>query len=112
MNSWFVTNLSKASAVIILFLVPVETSLLAFLSDDFFGPFCPRAYSRKVIIMSNKMTGLVKWFITPKDGSKDVFVHFSAIQSNDFKTLNENQEVEFSVEQGPKGPSAVNVVVV
>ncbi|EDE2460893.1 cold-shock protein [Salmonella enterica subsp. enterica] len=49
-------------------------------------------------------------FITPKDGSKDVFVHFSAIQSNEFRTLNENQEVEFSVEQGPKGPSAVNVV--
>ncbi|EAB5055372.1 TPA: cold-shock protein, partial [Salmonella enterica] len=47
---------------------------------------------------------------TPKDGSKDVFVHFSAIQSNEFRTLNENQEVEFSVEQGPKGPSAVNVV--
>ena len=66
------------------------------------------------------MTGLVKWFneskgfgfITPDNGSKDVFVHFSAIQSNDFKTLNENQEVEFSVEQGPKGPSAVDVVVV
>ncbi|HCG3706126.1 TPA: cold-shock protein, partial [Salmonella enterica subsp. enterica serovar Typhi str. AG3] len=49
-------------------------------------------------------------FITPKDGSKDVFVHFSAIQSNEFRTLNENQEVEFSAEQGPKGPSAVNVV--
>ncbi|HEX4502242.1 MAG TPA: cold shock protein CspG [Scandinavium sp.] len=68
--------------------------------------------------MSTKMTGLVKWFnadkgfgfITPADGSKDVFVHFSAIQSNDFRTLNENQEVEFSVEAGPKGPSAVNVV--
>ena len=69
--------------------------------------------------MSNKMTGLVKWFnsekgfgfITPTDGSKDVFVHFSAIQSDDFRTLNEYQEVEFSVENGPKGPSAVNVVV-
>lgn len=68
--------------------------------------------------MSNKMTGLVKWFnsdkgfgfITPQDGSKDVFVHFSAIQSNDFKTLDEGQEVEFSVENGAKGPSAVNVV--
>ncbi|EGD3970315.1 cold shock domain-containing protein [Salmonella enterica] len=68
--------------------------------------------------MTTKITGLVKWFnsekgfgfITPKDGSKDVFVHFSAIQSNDFRTLNENQEVEFSVEQGPKGPSAVDVV--
>ncbi|ECP1124507.1 cold-shock protein [Salmonella enterica] len=68
--------------------------------------------------MTTKITGLVKCFnpekgfgfITPKDGSKDVFVHFSAIQSNEFRTLNENQEVEFSVEQGPKGPSAVNVV--
>ena len=68
--------------------------------------------------MSIKMTGLVKWFnpekgfgfITPADGSKDVFVHFSAIQSNEFKTLNENQKVEFGVEQGPKGPSAINVV--
>ena len=68
--------------------------------------------------MSNKMTGLVKWFnsdkgfgfITPQDGSKDVFVHFSAIQSNDFKTLDEGQMVEFSVENGAKGPSAVNVV--
>lgn len=68
--------------------------------------------------MTTKITGLVKWFnpekgfgfITPKDGSKDVFVHFSAIQSNEFRTLNENQEVEFSVEQGPKYPSAVNVV--
>ncbi|EGY5290308.1 cold shock domain-containing protein [Salmonella enterica] len=68
--------------------------------------------------MTTKITGLVKWFnpekgfgfITPKDGSKDVFVHFSAIQSNEFRTLNENQEVEFSVEQGPKGPSAVIVV--
>ena len=69
--------------------------------------------------MSSKMIGIVKWFnpekgfgfISPKDGSKDVFVHFSAIQSNDFRTLNENQEVEFSVENGQKGPSAVNVVV-
>ncbi|EAB2700928.1 cold-shock protein [Salmonella enterica] len=68
--------------------------------------------------MTTKITGLVKWFnpekgfgfITPKDGSKDVFVYFSAIQGNEFRTLNENQEVEFSVEQGPKGPSAVNVV--
>ena len=69
--------------------------------------------------MSNKMTGLVKWFdagkgfgfITPEDGSKDVFVHFSAIQSNDFKTLDEGQNVEFTIEQGQKGPSAGNVVV-
>lgn len=53
--------------------------------------------------MSNKMTGLVKWFnadkgfgfITPDDGSKDVFVHFTAIQSNEFRTLNENQKLNF-----------------
>ena len=68
--------------------------------------------------MSNKMTGLVKWFneskgfgfITPDNGSKDVFVHFSAIQSGGFKTLNEGQKVEFSITAGVKGPSAENVV--
>ncbi|MCX4751194.1 cold-shock protein [Kitasatospora sp. NBC_01287] len=70
--------------------------------------------------MSDKKTGLVKWFdagkgfgfISPADGSKDVFVHFSAIQGNDYKTLEEGQKVEFSVEQGQKGPSAVNVVAI
>ncbi len=68
--------------------------------------------------MSNKMTGTVKFFnaekgfgfISPADGSKDVFVHFSAIQSTSFKTLNEGQRVEFTIEQGQKGPAAANVV--
>lgn len=68
--------------------------------------------------MSNKMTGLVKWFnaekgfgfISPTDGSKDVFVHFSAIQNGGFKTLEEGQKVEFSIENGQKGPAAANVV--
>ena len=68
--------------------------------------------------MSTKMNGIVKWFnaekgfgfITPEDGSKDVFVHFSAIQSNAFRTLEENQEVEFTIENGPKGPAAANVI--
>lgn len=68
--------------------------------------------------MSDKMTGLVKWFdagkgfgfISPQDGSKDVFVHFSAIQGNDYKTLDEGQRVEFTIENGAKGPSAANVV--
>ncbi|WP_058910599.1 RNA chaperone/antiterminator CspA [Entomohabitans teleogrylli] len=68
--------------------------------------------------MSNKMTGLVKWFnadkgfgfISPTDGSKDVFVHFSAIQSDNFRTLFEGQKVTFSIENGAKGPSAANVV--
>ena len=67
--------------------------------------------------MSDANQGTVKWFneskgfgfITPEDGSKDVFVHFSAIASEGFRTLNEGQQVSFDVENGPKGPQAVNV---
>ncbi len=62
--------------------------------------------------------GTVKWFndqkgygfITPEDGSKDVFVHHSAIQGDGFKSLREGQSVEFEVTSGPKGPQASNVV--
>jgi CspA family cold shock protein len=62
-------------------------------------------------------TGTVKWFndakgfgfITPSDGSKDVFVHHSAVQGSGFKSLTEGQQVKFELEQGPKGPSATNV---
>jgi CspA family cold shock protein len=64
-------------------------------------------------------TGTVKWFneskgfgfISPSDGSKDVFVHFSAIASEGFRTLAEGQNVSFEVESGPKGPQATNVQV-
>ena len=64
-------------------------------------------------------TGSVKWlneskgfgFITPEDGSKDVFVHFSAIASEGFRTLAEGQQVNFEVEDGPKGPQATNVTI-
>ena len=61
--------------------------------------------------------GTVKWFnadkgfgsIAQDGGGDDVFVHFSAIQSNGFKSLDENQKVEFDLAQGPKGPQAENV---
>jgi len=62
-------------------------------------------------------TGNVKWFssekgfgfITPEDGSADVFVHFSAITGEGYKELAEGQKVEFDVTQGQKGPQASNV---
>ncbi len=62
-------------------------------------------------------TGTVKWFneskgfgfISPSDGSADVFVHFSAISSDGFRTLKEGQTVNYEVENGPKGPQASKV---
>jgi CspA family cold shock protein len=69
--------------------------------------------------MSERITGTVKWFngskgygFLEREGGKDVFVHFSAIQGDGFKSLDEGQKVEFTVEQGPKGPQAANVVVI
>ena len=62
-------------------------------------------------------TGTVKWFnadkgfgfITPDDGGADVFAHFSAIAASGFRSLEENQRVEFEVAQGRKGPQAENI---
>ncbi|MBV6449657.1 MAG: cold-shock protein [Anaerolineae bacterium] len=68
--------------------------------------------------MSDRINGTVKWFngtkgygFIEREGGPDVFVHFSAIQGDGFKNLQEGQKVEFAVEQGPKGPQASNVVV-
>ncbi len=64
-------------------------------------------------------TGTVKWFsdekgfgfITPEDGGKDLFVHFSGIAGNGFRTLAEGAKVSYDAETGPKGPNATNVTV-
>ena len=68
--------------------------------------------------MSERFVGTVKWFNPAKgygfigrDGSeKDVFVHFSSIQMEGYRRLREGQKVEFSIEEGPKGQQAANVV--
>jgi len=73
-----------------------------------------QSFCRKVADMA---TGTVKWFndskgfgfITPDDGSEDLFAHFSAITMNGFKTLKEGEKVSFDVVQGPKGKQASNI---
>jgi len=69
--------------------------------------------------MSERVIGTVKWFNSEKgygfierEDGPDVFVHYTAIQSEGFRTLQEGQQVEFAVEQGPKGPQATDVVTV
>ena len=69
--------------------------------------------------MSERINGTVKWFngakgygFLAREGGDDVFVHFSAIQGEGFKNLQEGQKVEFNVEQGPKGLQASNVIVI
>ncbi len=70
--------------------------------------------------MSERMRGVVKWFsnekgygfITPENGSSDIFVHYTAIQDKGYRTLAEGAQVEFEVVEGPKGKQASSVVKV
>lgn len=69
--------------------------------------------------MAERVVGTVKWFNSGKgygfiarEGGPDVFVHFTAIQSEGFRTLEEGQKVEFTIEQGQKGPQASSVTIV
>ena len=68
--------------------------------------------------MSERIIGTVKWFnggkgygFIEREGGEDVFVHFSAIQSDGYRNLEEGQRVEFNIEQGTKGAQATNVTV-
>ncbi|MGA2490107.1 MAG: cold-shock protein [Anaerolineales bacterium] len=68
--------------------------------------------------MSERIVGTVKWFngskgygFIARENGPDVFVHYSAIQSEGFRNLDEGQKVEFEVEQGQKGPKATNVTI-
>lgn len=69
--------------------------------------------------MSDRIIGTVKWFngskgygFIAREGGEDVFVHFSAIQAEGYKNLEEGQKVEFTIEKGPKGLQASNVTMV
>ena len=68
--------------------------------------------------MENRVTGTVKWFNAKKgygfisyDDGQDIFVHYSSIRGDGYRTLQENQEVEFTLTDGPKGPQAQDVVI-
>ena len=71
----------------------------------------------EILRMSDRLMGTVKWFNATKgygfigrEEGEDVFVHFSAVEMEGYRRLKEGQKVEFSVEQGPKGLQAANVV--
>jgi len=82
------------------------------------GPSRPTLFHGRGVPKLSKEQGVVKWFNASKgygfiqrQSGEDVFVHFSAIQTDGYKTLNEGQQVEFEVKQGPKGLQAENVTL-
>src|SRR5690606_21455503 len=80
-------------------------------------PHAPRTHTIQDEVSSDMQYGTVKWFndakgfgfIAPEDGSADVFVHYSAINSKGFRSLQEGQRVSYEVQQGPKGAQAAGV---
>ena len=95
------------------YVMPVPMKQNEFLNNLFF------TCQKEAKIMSERITGTVKWFNSSKgfgfierEGGADVFVHFSAIQSDGYRNLEEGQRVEFSGEQGAKGPQASGVTVI
>jgi len=94
-----------------LFVLPVPMKQAEYLNILF---FC----HKEAYTMSERIIGTVKWFnggkgygFIEREGGEDVFVHYSAIQSDGYRNLEEGQRVEFTVEQGPKGPQASNVTI-
>jgi CspA family cold shock protein len=82
------------------------------------GPSSKFSCLKEANTMSERITGTVKWFngskgygFIEREGGEDVFVHFSAIQGEGYRNLEEGQRVEFVVEQGAKGPQATNVTI-
>jgi CspA family cold shock protein len=87
-------------------------------SENESGTFNPLAIRRQCL-MSERVLGTVKWFNSSKgygfierEEGDDVFVHYSAIEGDGFRNLEEGQRVEFTIEQGAKGPQAAQVVIV
>jgi CspA family cold shock protein len=116
----------KSSSLLVSF--PFCPLIEQFLSDfplcstlgiECFLDACPHLINQKELPMTTQ-TGIVKWFndskgfgfITPDDGGKDLFAHFSDIQSNGFKSLSENQRVTFECSMGAKGEKASNISIV
>jgi CspA family cold shock protein len=99
---------------------PAHNNQLQFGAEGFLGALPPVLQeSLGGFVVMSRITGKVKWFNNSKGygfieqpGSSDIFVHYSAIQGDGFKTLEEGQEVEFEVTQGPKGPQAEKVTKV
>jgi len=107
-----------ASGVVMVLLAKAGTVALASFVFELISS-SPNFLKGVSVSMADRIQGTVKWFNNSKgygfiahDGGKDVFVHFSAITSEGFKSLSEGDKVEFTIEDSPKGPQAANVVKV